>query len=42
MWQRKIDTTGTYDAWEAYLHQYSELGCHRRNSQGYIDKITEG
>ena len=42
MWQRKIDATGTYDAWEAYLHQYSELGCHRRNSQGYIDKITEG
>ena len=41
MWQRKIDTTGTYDAWEAYLHQYSELGCHRRNSQGYIDMITE-
>jgi hypothetical protein len=41
MWQRKIDTNGTYDAYEAYMHQYSEIGCHRRNSQGYIDKLTE-
>jgi hypothetical protein len=41
MWQRKIDASGTYDAWEATMHQYSEIGCHRRNTHGLIDHITE-
>lgn len=31
-----------YDAYEARMYQYSEIGCHRRNSQGVIDKLTEG
>jgi len=38
MWQRVIG----FDAYEAFLYQYSELGCHRRNSQGVIKDITEG
>lgn len=38
MWQR---VTG-YDAYEATMFQYSEIGCHRRNSQGVIKDITEG
>jgi hypothetical protein len=37
-WQRVIG----YDAYEARLYQYSELGCHRRNSQGVIRDLTEG
>ena len=31
-----------FDAYEARMYQYSELGCHRRNSFGLIDKLTEG
>jgi hypothetical protein len=38
MWQRVIG----FDAYEAFLYQYSELGCHRRNSQGVIKDLSEG
>lgn len=38
MWAR---VTG-FDAYEATLYQYSEIGCHRRNSQGVISDITPG
>lgn len=38
MWQRVIG----FDAYDATLYQYSEIGCHRRNSQGVIKDITEG
>lgn len=38
MWSR---VTG-FDAYEATLYQYSEIGCHRRNSQGLISDITAG
>lgn len=38
MWQRVID----FDAYDAIMYQYSELGTHRRNSQGVIQDITEG
>lgn len=38
MWQRVID----YDAYDAIMFQYSELGTHRRNSHGVIQDITEG
>lgn len=31
-----------YDAYEARMYQYSEIGCHRRNSFGKIDMLTEG
>lgn len=38
MWQRVVG----FDAYEATLFQYSELGTHRRNSHGVIRNITEG
>lgn len=37
MWSR---VTG-FDAYEAQMYQYSEIGCHRRNSQGLLADITE-
>lgn len=37
-WQRVIG----FDAYEATMYQYSELGCHRRNTHGQIQDITEG
>ncbi len=37
MWQRVVG----YDAYEGTMFQYSELGCHRRNSQGIITDLTE-
>lgn len=37
MWQRVIG----FDAYEARMYQYSEIGCHRRNSQGVIKDLTE-
>jgi hypothetical protein len=37
MWQRKIG----YDQYDGMMYQYSELGCHRRNSQGLITDLTE-
>lgn len=38
MWQRVVG----FDAYEATMYQYSELGTHRRNSHGTIQDITEG
>lgn len=38
MWQRVVG----FDAYEAVMYQYSELGTHRRNSHGVIQDITEG
>ena len=38
MWQRVIG----FDAYEATMYQYSEIGCHRRNTQGIITDVTEG
>jgi hypothetical protein len=38
MWNR----VEGFDAYNARLYQYSELGCHRRNSQGLLADITEG
>ena len=38
MWQRVVG----YDAYEATLFQYSEIGTHRRNSHGVLQDITEG
>jgi hypothetical protein len=37
-WQRTIG----YDAYEATMYQYSELGCKRRNTNGMLDGLTEG
>lgn len=38
MWQRVVG----FDAYEATMYQYSELGVHRRNSQGLISDLIEG
>lgn len=38
MWNR----VAGYDAYEATMFQYSELGCHQRNSFGLLDDVTEG
>ncbi len=38
MWQRVVG----FDAYEATMFQYSELGTHRRNSHGVIQDLTEG
>lgn len=36
-WQRVIG----YDAYDATLYTYRQLGCHRRNSQGLVLDVTE-
>lgn len=38
MWDRVVN----FDAYDAIMFQYSELGTHRRNSHGVIQDITEG
>lgn len=37
-WQRTIG----YDAYEATMFQYSEIGCKRRNTNGLMTGLTEG
>lgn len=37
-WQRVIG----FDAYEATMYQYSQLGTHRRNTHGLLSDITEG
>jgi hypothetical protein len=41
MWQQKRTSAGKFDAWEATLYEYSELGVNRRNTHGLISGITE-
>lgn len=41
MWQQKRNNTGKFDAWEATLYEYSEMGTNRRNTHGLISGITE-
>lgn len=36
-WQRVIG----FDAYDATLYTYRQLGCHRRNSQGVVRDVTE-
>lgn len=38
MWQRVIG----FDAYEATMYQYSQIGTHRRNTHGLLADITEG
>lgn len=40
-WQRVITTEGNFDAYEAMMFKYCQIGTHRRNSQGLLDDITE-
>ena len=41
-WQRKITSAGKFDAYEATLYQYQELGTHRRNSHAVLTDLIEG
>jgi hypothetical protein len=41
MWQQKRTSAGKFDAWEATLYEYSEMGTQRRNTHGLISGITE-
>lgn len=41
MWQQKRTSAGKFDAWEATLYEYSEMGTTRRNTHGVIRNITE-
>lgn len=41
-WQRVINASGTFDAYQAHLYKYAELGTKRRNSHGKLGDITEG
>lgn len=40
-WQRVITAEGTFDAYQATMYKYCELGTHRRNSHGLLSDITE-
>lgn len=40
-WQRKITSAGLFDAYQATMFKYCELGTHRRNSQGLLTNVTE-
>lgn len=43
MWQRVVGASGAYfDAYNATLYKYFQLGTHRRNSHGLMKSITEG
>lgn len=41
-WNRKVDSNGSYDAYNATMYKYSEMGTHRRNAHGKITDLTEG
>lgn len=40
-WQRVINTSGNFDAYEAMMYKYCQLGTHRRNSHGLLDDLLE-
>jgi hypothetical protein len=40
-WQRVITSEGTFDAYQATMYKYCQLGTHRRNSHGVIQDIQE-
>lgn len=41
-WQRVVTSAGTFDAYEARLYKYAEIGTHRRNAHGLLSDLTEG
>jgi len=41
MWERKVDASGTYDAWYANMVEYHELGTDRRNTHGKLVDLLE-
>jgi hypothetical protein len=43
MWQRVIGAGGTYyDAYNAIMYKYAQIGTNRRNTHGAMRNITEG
>jgi hypothetical protein len=40
-WQRVIQSTGNYDAYQAMLYKYCQVGTHRRNSHGLLSDLAE-
>lgn len=40
-WQRVINAQGNFDAYQAMMYKYCEVGTHRRNSHGLLSDITE-
>jgi len=40
-WQRKITSAGNFDAYQAMMYSYRQLGTHRRNSHALLGDITE-
>lgn len=40
-WQRVIDSNGVYDAYQAMMYMYAQLGTHQRNSHGLITDLIE-
>lgn len=41
-WQRVITSAGTFDAYQATMFKYCQLGTHRRNSHGIMKDVIEG
>lgn len=41
-WQRVITSAGTFDAYDATLFKYMEIGTHRRNAHARLNDLTEG
>lgn len=41
MWQRLITSAGQFDAYNAFLYKYWQLGTPRRNTHGLMSSITE-
>lgn len=41
-WSRVVNSSGSFDAYDATLYKYAEIGTHRRNAHGRIDDLTEG
>ena len=45
MWQRVVavgGVAGNYDAYEATMFQYAEMGTHKRNAHAVLKDLTEG
>lgn len=40
-WQRVITPQGRFDAYEAVMFKYCEMGTHRRNSHGLLSDVIE-
>jgi hypothetical protein len=41
-WTRVVNASGSFDAYDATMFKYAQIGTHRRNSHGRIDDLTEG